>query len=52
MAKKQTNADQLITTILAGIEDVKGKNINILDKKRFFKLNSAFFIFRLLQKNN
>jgi len=44
MAKKQTNADQLITTILAGIEDVKGKNINILDLREIENTVCDYFI--------
>ena len=31
MVKKDSNADQLIASILSGIDDVKGKEINILD---------------------
>ncbi|MCL4121777.1 UNVERIFIED_CONTAM: hypothetical protein GTU68_066611 [Idotea baltica] len=44
MAKKQTNADQLITTILAGIEDVKGKDINILDLREIENTVCDYFI--------
>ncbi len=44
MAKKQTNADQLITTILAGIEDVKGKNTNILDLREIENTVCDYFI--------
>ena len=44
MAIKQTNADQLITTILAGIEDVKGKNINILDLREIENTVCDYFI--------
>jgi len=44
MVKKQTNADQLITTILAGIEDVKGKNINILDLREIENTVCDYFI--------
>ena len=31
MPKKQSSSDLLITTIISGIEDVKGKEITILD---------------------
>ena len=31
MAKTNSNADQLISVILEGIEEVKGKDIDILD---------------------
>jgi len=44
MAKKQTNADQLITTIVAGIEDVKGKDINILDLREIENTVCDYFI--------
>ena len=44
MAKKQTNPDQLITTILAGIEDVKGKDINILDLREIENTVCDYFI--------
>jgi len=44
MAKKNSNADQLITTILTGIEDVKGKNINILDLREIENTVCDYFI--------
>lgn len=44
MAKKQSNADQLITSILAGIEDVKGKEINILDLREIENTVCDYFI--------
>ena len=44
MAKKQTNADLLITTIIAGIEDVKGKEINILDLREIENTVCDYFI--------
>ena len=44
MARKQSNADELITTILAGIEDVKGKNINILDLRDIENTVCDYFI--------
>ena len=44
MAKKKSNADQLITSILSGIEDVKGKNINILDLREIENTVCDYFI--------
>ncbi|MDX1278636.1 ribosome silencing factor [Oceanihabitans sediminis] len=44
MTNKQTNSDQLITTILAGIEDVKGKDINILDLREIDNTVCDYFI--------
>ncbi|RKE90916.1 ribosome silencing factor [Ichthyenterobacterium magnum] len=44
MAKKNTNADQLITTVLAGIEDVKGKEITILDLRDIENTVCDYFI--------
>lgn len=44
MAKKDSNADQLITTILSGIEDVKGKDINILDLRDIENTVCDYFI--------
>ena len=44
MAKKESNADQLITTILSGIEDVKGKDINILDLRDIENTICDYFI--------
>ena len=44
MTKKQTNPDQLITGILAGIEDVKGQNINILDLREIENAVCDYFI--------
>ena len=31
MAKQNTNTDELISVIISGIEEVKGRKINILD---------------------
>ena len=39
-----TNTDQLITTILAGIEDVKGKEITILDLREIENTVCDYFI--------
>lgn len=44
MTKKQTNADDLITTIISGIEDVKGKDINILDLRELENTVCDYFI--------
>ena len=44
MAKENTNADQLITTILSGIEDVKGKEITILDLREIENTVCDYFI--------
>ena len=33
MAKKNISADQLISVIISGIEDVKGKEINICNSE-------------------
>jgi len=44
MAKKQSNADALITTIIEGIEDVKGKDINILDLREIENTVCDYFI--------
>jgi len=44
MAKKNSNVDLLITTVLNGIEDVKGKNINILDLRDIENTVCDYFI--------
>ena len=44
MAKENTSADQLITTILSGIEDVKGKEITILDLRDIENTVCDYFI--------
>ncbi len=44
MVKKETNADALITTIIGGIEDVKGQNINILDLREIDNTVCDYFI--------
>ena len=44
MAKEQSNADQLIATILSGIEDVKGREINILDLREIENTVCDYFI--------
>jgi ribosome-associated protein len=44
MTKEKSNADQLITVILNGIEDVKGQNINILDLREIENTVCDYFI--------
>ena len=44
MAKKHSNADHLIATIISGIEDVKGKEINILDLREIENTVCDYFI--------
>ena len=44
MAKKNSNVDLLITTVLNGIEDVKGKNISILDLREIENTVCDYFI--------
>jgi len=44
MTKDNTSADQLITNILEGIEDVKGQNINILDLRDIENTVCDYFI--------
>ena len=44
MTKGNSNPDQLITTVLNGIEDVKGQNINILDLRELENTVCDYFI--------
>jgi len=44
MAIEKTSADQLIAVILSGIEDVKGKEINILDLREIENTVCDYFI--------
>ena len=44
MTKENTSADQLITTFLEGIEDVKGQHINILDLRDIENTVCDYFI--------
>ncbi len=44
MAKKEIHADELIATIISGIEDVKGKEINILDLREIENTVCDYFI--------
>ncbi|WP_298555038.1 ribosome silencing factor [uncultured Algibacter sp.] len=44
MAKEKKSADQLISVIISGIEDVKGKEINILDLREIENTVCDYFI--------
>ena len=44
MAKKETNADQLIAKVIEGIEEVKGQNIDILDLRDIENTVCDYFI--------
>lgn len=44
MTSKNSNADQLITVILDGIDDVKGQNTNILDLRELENTVCDYFI--------
>ncbi|MDP5081178.1 MAG: ribosome silencing factor [Winogradskyella sp.] len=44
MTKEKFNADQLITTIIGGIEEVKGKEITILDLREIENTVCDYFI--------
>ena len=44
MTKEKSNADQLIAVILDGIEDVKGRDINILDLREIENTVCDYFI--------
>jgi len=44
MTKENTSADQLITTIVEGIENVKGQHINILDLREIENTVCDYFI--------
>ncbi|HUH28001.1 ribosome silencing factor [Gelidibacter sp.] len=44
MAKENKNSDELISTILEGIEDVKGKDIKILDLRDIENTVCDYFI--------
>jgi ribosome-associated protein len=44
MTKENSNADQLISVIISGIEDVKGQNINILDLREIENTVCDYFI--------
>ncbi|MBD3864450.1 MAG: ribosome-associated protein [Olleya marilimosa] len=44
MAKQQPNIDALIATVIEGIEDVKGKEINILDLREIENTVCDYFV--------
>ena len=44
MTKEKISADQLITTVISGIEDVKGKAITILDLRDIENTVCDYFI--------
>lgn len=44
MAKKENSTDQLITNIIAGIEGVKGNDIQILDLRKIENMVCDYFI--------
>ncbi|MDC6406844.1 MULTISPECIES: ribosome silencing factor [Maribacter] len=44
MQKRKTSADELITLILQGIEEVKGQNINLLDLREIENTVCDYFI--------
>ncbi|MCH4551478.1 MULTISPECIES: ribosome silencing factor [Aestuariibaculum] len=44
MAKKNISADQLISVIISGIEDVKGQSISILDLREIENTVCDYFI--------
>ncbi|TWO34444.1 ribosome silencing factor [Seonamhaeicola sediminis] len=44
MAKEKISADQLISVIISGIEDVKGKEINILDLREIENTVCDYFV--------
>lgn len=44
MTERNNNADQLITTIIGGIEDVKGKEITLLDLRDIENTVCDYFI--------
>lgn len=44
MSKKETGSDQLITQIIRGIEEVKGKDIEILDLREIENTVCDYFI--------
>lgn len=44
MHKKKASADELIALILAGIEEVKGQNVNLLDLREIENTVCDYFI--------
>ena len=44
MAKKKSNADELISKIISGVEDVKGIDISLLDLRDIENTVCSYFI--------
>lgn len=44
MAKKEASTDQLITTIIKGIEEVKGNDVDILDLRELENTVCDYFV--------
>jgi len=44
MTQRNSNADQLITTVISGIEEVKGKEITLLDLREIENTVCDYFI--------
>ena len=44
MAKKKSNADELISKIISGVEDVKGIDISLLDLRDIENTACSYFI--------
>lgn len=44
MAKKKSNADELISKIISGVEDVKGIDVSLLDLRDIENTVSSYFI--------
>ena len=44
MAKSKVSTDELITHIVAGIEEVKGQNIHILDLRELENTVTSYFV--------
>ena len=44
MAKRKSNADELISKIISGVEDVKGIDVSLLDLRDIENTASSYFI--------
>ena len=44
MAKRKSNADELISKIISGVEDVKGIDVSLLDLRDIENTVSSYFI--------
>ena len=44
MAKRKSNADELISKIISGVEDVKGIDVSLLDLRDIKNTVSSYFI--------